>query len=165
MMVNRSKQKGTAAESAVVNWLRGVGFVEAERLALRGNLDVGDVRVRPGIHLEVKAGAAAAHPSQGQVVKWRDEATVEGVNGGVDCYLVTKRKGSADPGTWLVHLTLQELSGLLATRSQGYARTWIEEPAVITLSSLVMLTTAQLHRPIHPSRVEGNNKKDGASSE
>ena len=164
MMVNRSKQKGTAAESAVVNWLHRIGFEQAERLALRGNLDVGDVRVRPGIHLEVKAGAAAAHPSPGQVVKWRDEATVEGVNGGVDCYLVTKRKGSADPGTWPVHLTLQELSELLTT-SQGYARTWIVEPAVITLSSLVMLTTAQLHRPIHPSRVEGKNKKDGASSE
>ena len=164
MMVNRSKQKGTAAETAVVNWLHRLGFGQAERLALRGNLDVGDVRVRPGIHLEVKAGAAAAHPSQGQVVKWRDEATVEGVNGGVDCYLVTKRKGSADPGTWLVHLTLRELSELLTT-SQGYARTWIEEPAVITLSSLVMLTTAQLHRPIHPSRVAGKNKKDGASSE
>lgn len=155
-MVNRSKAKGTAAETAVVNWLRGFGFEEAERLALRGNLDAGDVRVYPGIHLEVKAGAAAAHPSLGQVVKWRNEAAVEGRNANAACYLITKRAGSTDPGTWPVHLTLQEFRELASVRR--YLGVWAQaEPVVITLRGLVAL----LPRPTHPQNYTSHRPDPG----
>ncbi len=99
-MVNRSKNKGTQAESAVVNYLKERGWSDAERLALRGSLDVGDVRWTRRVHLEVKAGNAAHAASWQQCEKWLEEADREGVNAGVPCYLVVKRKGHTGPGNW-----------------------------------------------------------------
>lgn len=53
--MNKSKAKGTAAESAVVAYLRTAGFRHAERLALQGAYDRGDITGIPGIVVEVKA--------------------------------------------------------------------------------------------------------------
>ena len=47
-MVNRSKQRGTAAETAVLRHVRTHGFPWAERLALSGNADQGDISLLPG---------------------------------------------------------------------------------------------------------------------
>ena len=99
-MVNASKNKGTAAETAVVRWLQSLGFATAERLALAGSNDQGDVRLGPGLHLEVKAGNAAHNASRSQCESWLKEAEQEGRNAGVPCYLIVKRKGTTDPGQW-----------------------------------------------------------------
>jgi hypothetical protein len=98
--MNRSKAKGTAAETAVVRYLLDKDWPEAERLALRGSLDVGDVRWTKRVHLEVKAGEAAHKASWQQCMAWLREADIESVNAGVPCYLVVKRKGHANPGNW-----------------------------------------------------------------
>ena len=42
-MVNKSKIRGTAFETAVVNFLRANGFPFARRLALAGSADLGDL--------------------------------------------------------------------------------------------------------------------------
>jgi hypothetical protein len=52
--VSRSKAKGTAAETAVVRAYIAAGAVYAERRALSGVLDRGDVAGVPGIVTEVK---------------------------------------------------------------------------------------------------------------
>ncbi len=44
--MSKSKQKGTAAETAVVKYLKANGFPKAERRALQGNLDKGDISLR-----------------------------------------------------------------------------------------------------------------------
>lgn len=52
--MSRSKAKGTAAESAVVNALRRLGWPHVERRALSGNVDKGDIAGIPGVCFEVK---------------------------------------------------------------------------------------------------------------
>ena len=110
-MTNRSKSLGTSAESAVVKYLLGEGWPDAERLALRGALDVGDVRWTRDVHLEIKAGNMAHTASVAQCRKWLAEADREGLNAGVPCYLVVKRKGYAKPGNWRFFCSLSALTG------------------------------------------------------
>lgn len=93
-MTNPSKQKGTAAETAVVRVAREHGFPLAERRALAGTADVGDVLLAPGLIVEVKAGKAAQTASLGQIGKWLAETERERVNANADAaLLVTQRQG------------------------------------------------------------------------
>jgi hypothetical protein len=52
--MSKSKQKGTAAETAVVNWLVSKGRKHVERRSLNGVNDRGDIAGVPGVVLEVK---------------------------------------------------------------------------------------------------------------
>jgi hypothetical protein len=81
-MTARPKDIGTAAETAVVRALRQLGFPHAERRALTGSLDQGDITGTPGIVWEVKGGNAAKTASDGQVEKWLDETETELDNAG-----------------------------------------------------------------------------------
>lgn len=53
-MVNRPKNKGTFAESTVATYLKENGWPHAERRALAGVLDKGDITGTPGLAWEVK---------------------------------------------------------------------------------------------------------------
>ncbi len=53
-MANPSKQKGTSFETAVVEYLHKNGFPVAERRALHGNTDRGDIAGVQGWTLELK---------------------------------------------------------------------------------------------------------------
>lgn len=55
-MVNRPRAIGTVAETAVARYLQDHGFGGAERRALAGAIDKGDVAGTPGLAWEVKAG-------------------------------------------------------------------------------------------------------------
>lgn len=79
-MTARPKDIGTAAETAVVKALRQHGFPQAERRALAGAYDLGDITGTPGIVWEVKGGNAAKTASDGQVEAWLDETERERVN-------------------------------------------------------------------------------------
>ena len=92
--MNRPKAIGTAAETAVVRALRRHGFPHAERRALTGTLDQGDVTGCVGIVFEIKGGAAAKTASDGQVAEWLAETERERVNAGADIgVLVLQRAG------------------------------------------------------------------------
>lgn len=52
--MSRSKAKGTAFEREVVDFLRGHGFPAAERRAMEGVNDRGDVAGIPGVVVECK---------------------------------------------------------------------------------------------------------------
>lgn len=93
-MVNPSKAKGTAAETAIVKYAQGLGFPFAERIPLHGNHDHGDIRLAPGLILEVKAGKSAQTASLGQVCRWMSEAMTEARNAHADAYgLIVQRQG------------------------------------------------------------------------
>ena len=93
-MVNKSKNIGTSAETHVVRYLQANGFPHAERRALKGSLDVGDILVCPGLIVEVKAGAAAESASDGQLRLWCAETSREKRNAKADtAFLVVKRAG------------------------------------------------------------------------
>lgn len=104
-MVNKSKNIGTSAETHVVRYLQANGFPHADRRALKGSLDVGDILVCPRLIVEVKAGAAAENASDGQLRLWCAETTREKRNAKADtAFLVVKRKGHgvAKLGGWWV---------------------------------------------------------------
>ena len=95
-MANPSKAKGTAAETAIVKYLREHGHPFAERRALAGNKDKGDIAL-PGIVVEVKDCVRL------ELAKWVAEANQEAANAEVPvgvCWF--KRKGTTDPGRWYV---------------------------------------------------------------
>lgn len=100
-MSNPSKQKGTAAETALVRYLKANGFPEARRQPLAGNRDIGDVWVCPWTIAEVKVRTGPY--SDADVDKWLLECETERVNAAADeCWLVVKRVGKACPGNWWV---------------------------------------------------------------
>lgn len=101
-MTNRPKQIGTAGESAVVKVARANGFPLAERRALAGTADKGDILLDVGLIAEVKAGKAAKTASLGQIGKWIAETERERVNAQADAaILVVQRQGI---GTANAHL-------------------------------------------------------------
>ncbi len=114
-MVNRPKDIGTAGESAVVKYLRAHGFPQAERRALAGAFDLGDI-LTPGVCWEVKAGKAAENASGGQVEAWMAETETERRNARADIgVLVLKRKAVGDTrtGQWWAYLPARTVVGLL----------------------------------------------------
>jgi len=93
-MSNPSKQKGTAAETAVVRYAREHGFPLADRLTLSGRYDRGDVLLTVGLIAEVKAGKAAQTASLGQIRAWLAETETERANAGAEHgILVVQRQG------------------------------------------------------------------------
>lgn len=113
-MANPSKKKGTKAETEVVNFLADYGIV-AERMALSGAKDKGDIKViesnygKPLV-FEVKAGKQTQNPSRSDIEDWLAQARVEGENSGCDCMLVIRRykRNIADAEVW--HLSHHKLT-------------------------------------------------------
>jgi Holliday junction resolvase len=98
-----SKKKGTAAEREVVNYLKK-WWPAAERRALSGNKDKGDVAGIPGVVVEVKAA------SRLELAKWQRETLAERRNAAADlCVLVVKRPYKAAP-QWDAYLPVRQFS-------------------------------------------------------
>lgn len=93
-MVNKSKSVGTKAESAVVRAAQTRGFFGAERRALRGRSDVGDVLLCPGVVVQVKGGDMARKASDALVSKWLEQTEQQRINAGAEhAFLVVQRAG------------------------------------------------------------------------
>lgn len=106
--MSRSKAKGTAAETAVVRFLREAGFVQAERRTLNGILDRGDIAGLPGVVIEVKNCARQELPA------WIGEAERERNNDRATLGVVWhKRRGTTDPGRWFVTMSGAQFAQLL----------------------------------------------------
>jgi hypothetical protein len=106
--MSASKRKGTAWESAVVDWLRAHGHPYCERRALNGSRDRGDITGIPNVVVEAKN--TNRHDFAGAV----DEARVEAANARVDIFVaVIKRKGKGDPGEAYAVTTLDVFNRLL----------------------------------------------------
>lgn len=111
-MTNRPKQIGTAAETAVVRTLRTLGFPHAERRALTGALDQGDITGCPGLVFEVKGGEAAKVASDAQITAWLAETEAERLNAGADIgVLVLQRRGvgASNAGRWWAVVWLHDI--------------------------------------------------------
>jgi len=94
-VVSKSKQKGTAAETAVVKYLKENGFPYAERRALTGTLDKGDITGCGPIVFEVKNHAKI------DLAGWIKELESETVNAQATTgCVVAKKRGTTDPGNW-----------------------------------------------------------------
>lgn len=145
-MPRRPKDNGTAAETAVVRYLQANGWPHAERRALRGDLDAGDITGTPGICWEVKARNRPY--SDEQIAGWLVETEVERGNAKAAVgVLVLRRAGfsAARAGSWWAVLPADDFAALavfpyeevLIPRAAEVAR-----PVRLLLSDLVAL----LHR-------------------
>ena len=108
-----AKKAGTAAETAVANYLaRVLADDRIERRAKTGATDRGDiggVRHMGGrVVIEVKNVTTLA------LAQWVGEAITEAGNDDAICGLVIhKKRGTTNPADWYVTTTVNELVGLL----------------------------------------------------
>lgn len=112
-MSNPSKQKGTAWETALVAWLSQNGFVHAERRALAGSNDRGDVTGIPGVCVEAKS--CKRH----ELGPWLDETVQEAIAGADIPVLAVKRRGKGDPGDSFAIMRVSDLAALLVEAGYG----------------------------------------------
>lgn len=108
--MSRSKDKGTWAETAGVDYLCSSGFPFAERMALNGAKDKGDVKVCPAVIAEMKNCATIKLP------QWFREVTAEKENAGAKhAFLVVKPAGIGRTrvGQWWAGMLLGDLAELL----------------------------------------------------
>lgn len=113
-MANPSKAKGTKGETRVVKYLESHG-IKAERKALAGAMDQGDIQVTlyedsisakaRYITLEVKSGKMTENPSRAQLEEWLRQTVVEGNNCQQESYLVVARhnKNPANYDVWGIY--------------------------------------------------------------
>jgi hypothetical protein len=139
-MTNRSKQIGTAGESAVRDYLRVNGFYGCERRALNGTHDLGDLTGIGPLVVEVKAGAAAARASDAQVRAWMVETEVERMNADADFGLLVMKRAGIGPARagdwWCVMPTWQFLA------LHGHHRSNSNLPVRMHLSTAVLVLRA-----------------------
>lgn len=106
--MSASKRKGTAWESAIVDYLRANGVPHAERRALGGAKDRGDIAGMPGVVVEAKSAARV------ELAAWLEEAKAERDNDGAAVGVVWfKRKGKGSAGDGYVLMDGATLMHLL----------------------------------------------------
>lgn len=111
--MSRSKDKGTAWETAICRYLAEHGFPNVERRALTGSQDRGDIAGVPGWVLEAKNCSTAS------LGVWMDEALVEQANDGADYSAVWHhRRGYASPAAGFV--TMSGAAFVRLIRQAGY---------------------------------------------
>lgn len=113
--MSKAKQKGTAAESALVKYLQSVGFADAKRKVLSGAFDKGDIETR-GLIWEVKNQKSYKIPA------WLDETGKEKENAKADFGILAIKPvgigiGKADQ--WWAVLPIGELVRLLHLAGYG----------------------------------------------
>jgi hypothetical protein len=111
-MVNKSKQKGTSTETLVVNYLQENGWRFAERRALSGILDRGDVAGCPGLAIEIKYGNNAL-----KIGPWLTETGIERLNANADHgILVVKPFGMGEKsvGSFYAIMVAHDFDNLVA---------------------------------------------------
>jgi len=111
-MVNKSKKIGTAAESAFVKYCKQRGYQDAERIALAGFNDRGDVRINKRVMAEIKSGDRAEAASHKQIEIWLLDTIKEQLAGGwAYSVLITKRHGAglSNVGEWWAWLNLNKV--------------------------------------------------------
>lgn len=110
-----SRRKGTSWETAIVTYLRGNGAPHAERRALGGAKDRGDIAGIPGVVIEAKSAARV------ELGVWTAEAETERRNDGANLAAVwIKKRGKSSPADGYVVLTGEALVHLLA--AAGYVK-------------------------------------------
>lgn len=110
--MSKSKQKGTRAENHVVEYLKKF-YPYAERRALAGINDKGDVTGIPGVVVEVKDHAKIT------LSEWLKELEQEIVNADAGTgVVVAKKRGTLDVGDWYAVMPVHVWVSLL--KEAGY---------------------------------------------
>jgi len=108
--MSKSKAKGTAAETAVANYLKDQGWATAERRALSGINDKGDIAGILQLCVEVKAQKQYSIPA------WLKELATEKANAKAEHGVLIIKPvgvGSSNVKGWWAVMTFEELVELL----------------------------------------------------
>lgn len=106
--MNKSKIKGTAFESRVVKYLVERGFIYAERRALQGTNDKGDVSGIPGVVIECK------NQAQITLAAWMDETLTEQANAKAPVAFCVFPRRNRHIGQAYVVMTLDQAISLIS---------------------------------------------------
>lgn len=120
----------------MVRYLTGNGFPHAERRALRGVQDVGDITGCPGLAWEVKAGDAARNASDNQIAAWLRETEVERRNARADLGVLIVARARRNVRDWWAVMTAGSLAALAL--NPDYVIN-IDLPVRVTLAQAVVL--------------------------
>jgi predicted lipoprotein len=107
-MANPSKRKGTTWESAVVAYLQDHGQPYAERRALTGNADKGDITGIPGVMIECKAEKTVT------LGAYADEVKVETANAHASIGVAVVKRRNRGPDAAYVVMTLEQFVGMIS---------------------------------------------------
>jgi hypothetical protein len=110
--VSRSRQRGTAWETAIVRYLEAAGWAYAERRALRGNHDRGDIAGIPGVVIEAK------NAKKTELAAWWTEVISETSPGEVGVVWF-KRRGRASAADGYVLMDGHTFTRLLTAAGYG----------------------------------------------
>ena len=100
--MSKARQKGTAFETLIVNYLKKKGYPHAERRAMTGAQDKGDISFDRRFVLECKDHKTL------NLSGWLKEALTESLNAGAEFpVVVAKRRGYGDPGDQYVVMDLR----------------------------------------------------------
>ena len=111
--MSKQRQKGTSFETAIVGWLKEHGFPYAERRALHGTFDKGDITGTGPLVWECKNHKTLA------ISEWLSETEQERLNAVANHgILVVKRRGKGDALKSYAVMELEQLITLL--REAGY---------------------------------------------
>lgn len=105
--MNAAKRKGTAWETALVDYLRAHGYPHVERRAQSGTNDRGDIAGIPGVVLEAKACKTL------ELAEWMKELAVEIRNADADTGAVIVKRRQAPAGDAYAVLPLWRFVQLL----------------------------------------------------
>lgn len=97
-MSTRSKQRGTDTETKVVRYLIENGFPKAERRALKGVEDQGDVTGIEGVCIEIKGDRS------NKVSAWKAETVKEAAYARAGMYLLVVRVDYKPVERWEAHI-------------------------------------------------------------
>lgn len=108
-MTNTSKQRGTRWETAIVDYLKTKGWPFAERRALQGSADRGDIILGiPGVVIEAK------NAKEYRLAEWVNEAVTQGANDQARVAVVwAHRRGKGSAGDGYVIMTGDQFAYLL----------------------------------------------------
>ena len=106
--VSKQRAKGTAFETLIVRYLNDHGFPHAERRALHGTADLGDITGTPGIIWECK------NHKQLRLSEWMTQTETEKQNADAEIgVLVAKRSGRGTADDQYAIVTLETMVRLL----------------------------------------------------
>lgn len=150
MPPRRPKDKGTDAERAVVRYLQANGFPHAERRALNGSTDRGDVTGCPGLVIEVKHRDRES--SDLQINQWLDETETERLNAHADIGLLVVRRRYARPDNWSAWLPSVLVARLIDPGCAPYAEAPVFPVRMLLGDAVLALRWAGYGEPLEATR-------------
>jgi Holliday junction resolvase len=124
-----SKAKGTRAEREVVNYLQN-WWPAAERRALSGNKDKGDVAGIPGLVVEVKAAV------QQRLAEWEHETLIEAANADAKAFVLVVKRPHKHVSRWDAYMPASQAVGLGHSIALGKDFRWLRMDLLLAVAIL-----------------------------